>query len=262
MDAPDVLEVAAQALSALLATWLALTVATRSSLPVARVFTFLALVLATWSSSIILQRLTTSPDARAVGRSIEDLAAALAIGGLAHFALSVATNGHPSRRQLAIVVLGYVILVAFALPTILHFETQVAISPPHFSFGPIPGAVLGWGWIAARLAAIVLGAGWLMRAMRVQDPASSGGASSRAALATILMAGFGASLRFLPVVGDADRVDRDLVHHARRGVRGLRRLRGRASSSAPRWRRAPSGPRSGRRRCARAGRGPARASRC
>ena len=64
MDTPTLVEVAAQALSALLATWLALTVVTRSTLPVARVFTFLALVLATWSSSIILQRLTTSPEAR------------------------------------------------------------------------------------------------------------------------------------------------------------------------------------------------------
>ena len=205
MNTPTLVEVAAQALSALLATWLALTVATRSALPVARVFTFLALVLAVWSSSIIVQRLTTSPEALAVGRSVEDLAAALAIGGLAHFALSVATNGRPSRRQLVVVALGYVILVAFALPTILHFETQVAISPPYFSLGPIPGAILGWGWIAARLGAIVLGVGWLLWAGHVQDPGVVRRRQLRAAMATIVMAGLGASLRFLPVIGDADR---------------------------------------------------------
>ena len=204
MDAPDLLEVVAQALSALLAVWLGLTVATRSDLPVARVFTFLALVVATWSSSIIVQRMTTSADAAAAGRSVEDLAAALAIGGLAHFALSVSTDGHPSRRQLAIVLLGYVILVAFAIPTILHFDAQVALAPPHFSFGPIPGAVLGWGWIVARLAAIVLGAAWLMRAMRARDAGQLRRRQLGAAMATILLAGFGASLRFLPVIGDAD----------------------------------------------------------
>lgn len=204
MDAPDLLEVVAQALSALLAVWLGLTVATRSDLPVARVFTFLALVLATWSSSIIVQRMTTSADAAAAGRSVEDLAAALAIGGLAHFALSVSTDGHPSRRQLAIVLLGYAILVAFAIPTILHFDAQVALAPPHFSFGPIPGAVLGWGWIVARLAAIVLGAAWLMRAMRARDAGQLRRRQLGAAMATILLAGFGASLRFLPVIGDAD----------------------------------------------------------
>ena len=204
MDAPDLLEVVAQALSALLAVWLGLTVATRSDLPVARVFTFLALVLATWSSSIIVERMTTSADAWAAGRSIEDLAAALAIGGLAHFALSVSTDGHPSRRQQAIVLLGYAILVAFAIPTILHFDAQVALAPPHFSFGPIPGAVLGWGWIVARLAAIVLGAAWLMRAMRARDAGQLRRRQLGAAMATILLAGFGASLRFLPVIGDAD----------------------------------------------------------
>jgi DNA-binding SARP family transcriptional activator len=205
MDVPAILEVVAQALSALLAVWLGLTVATRSRLPVARVFTFMALVLATWSSSIILQRLTTSPEASAVGRSIEDIAAALAIGSLAHFALAIATDGHPSRRQLAVVVALYATLMAFALPTILHFETSVALTPPHFSLGPIPGAVLFWGWVAARLVAIALGAGWLLRAMRARDAGPLRRRQLRAALATIAMAGLGASLRFLPVIGDADR---------------------------------------------------------
>jgi DNA-binding SARP family transcriptional activator len=205
MNVADWLEVVAQALSALLAVWLGLTVATRSSLPVARVFTFLAFVVATWSSSIILQRLTTSADARAVGRSIEDVAAALAIGGLTHFALVVATDGHPSRRQLGVIAANYAILMAFGLPTILQLEAPVKLTPPHFSLGPIPGAVLFWGWVAARLAAVALGAGWLLRAMRARDIGPLRRRQLKAALATILLAGFGASLRFLPVIGDADR---------------------------------------------------------
>jgi hypothetical protein len=204
MDVPKTLEVVAQALSALLAVWLGITVATRSGLPVARVFTFLALALATWSSSIVVERLSTSADVRAMGRSIEDLAAALSIAALAHFALAVASGGHPSRRQLTLVALGYVVLVAFALPTILHFETQVSVAPPHFSMGPIPGALLGWGWIAARLVAIVLGVGWLLGAMRARDAGQLRRRQLRAAMATVLLAGFGASLRFLPVIGDAD----------------------------------------------------------
>ena len=116
MDTPTLLEVVAQAVSALLAVWLGLTVATRSGSPAGRPFTLLSLAVATWSSSIILQRLTTSADASAVGRSIEDIAAALAIGGLAHFALETATDGHPTRRQNAVVTSTYVILMAFALP--------------------------------------------------------------------------------------------------------------------------------------------------
>ena len=116
-----------------------------------------------------------------------------------------ATDGHPSRRQLGMIVAGYATLLAFALPTILHFETSIAFTPPHFSLGPIPGAVLFWGWVAARLAAIALGAGWLLRAMRARALGPLRRRQLRAALATILLAGFGASLRFLPVIGDADR---------------------------------------------------------
>ena len=65
--------------------------------------------------------------------------------------------------------------------------------------------MLGWGWVAARLAAIALGAGWLLRAMRARDAGPLRRRQLGAALATIGMAGLGASLRFLPVIGDADR---------------------------------------------------------
>ncbi len=204
MDGPTMLEVEAQALSALLATWLALTVATRSHLLVGRVFTGLALLSATWSCSIVVQRLTTSADVSVVARSIEDLSAALALGTLTLFALVVATEGRPARRQLSLVVTVYLVLLAFALPTILRIEPTVRIEPPHFSLGPVPGELFGWGWIVARLVAIALAAGWLLQAMRAPDAAALRLRQLRAALATVALAGLGASLRFLPVVGDAD----------------------------------------------------------
>ena len=81
----------------------------------------------------------------------------------------------------------------------------IAVSPPYLELGPIPGAVLGWAWVAARLAAIGLGAWWLILAMRSPDPGTLRRRQLRAALATIALAGLGASLRFLPVIGDADR---------------------------------------------------------
>ncbi|MHB8892574.1 MAG: AfsR/SARP family transcriptional regulator [Candidatus Limnocylindrales bacterium] len=205
MDVPTMLEVAAQALSALLAVWLAFTVVTRSGSPVARVFILLALVLATWSSCIIVQRLTTPADASTAARAVEELMAALALGGLAHFALVVAADGHPSRRQLAATALGYGVLVAFAVPGMLDRQMPVGITPPHVALGPIPGAVLGWAWVAARLATISLGAAWVLAAMRAPGSGTLRRRQLRAALATIVMAGFGASLRFLPVIGDADR---------------------------------------------------------
>lgn len=199
------LEVIAQAVSAVLGVWLGLTVATRSRSPAARVFAVLALELATWSSSIVLQRLTTSPDVIVPARALEELMAALGLGGIAHFALVIATDGRPSRRQLAIAAVNYAVLVAFALPGIVDRATPVAIPAPNFSLGPIPGAVLGWAWVVARLASLALGAGWLLLAMRAADPGALRRRQLSVALVTVGTAALGASLRFLPVVGDADR---------------------------------------------------------
>ncbi|MDQ1324727.1 MAG: HisKA protein [Chloroflexota bacterium] len=205
MNLADWLEVLAQAVSALLAVWLGLTVALRSRLPVRRIFTFIALVLATWSSAIIVQRLGAPPSVSSVAQGVEELMAALALGGLAHFALEIATDGRPARRQQAVIATVYAILLLFAIPNIVDRGAPVSVSPPHLVLGPIPGAVLGWAWVAARLAAIGLGAWWLIAAMRSPDPGTLRRRQLRAALATIAMAGFGAALRFLPVIGDADR---------------------------------------------------------
>ncbi len=199
------LEVIAQALSAVLAVWLGLTVATRSRSPAARVFALLALGLATWSSSIVLQRLTTSAAAAVPARALEELMAALCLGGIAHFALVIVTDGHPSRRQLAITALSYLILGAFAIPQIVDPTHPIAIGPPHLSLGPVSGPVLGWAWVVARLGALALAAGWLMLAMRTPDPGGLRRRQYRAALATVVTAAIGASMRFLPVIGDADR---------------------------------------------------------
>ena len=206
MDVPAMLEVVAQALSALLAVWLGLTVATRSRLPVARVFTFLALVLATWSSSIILQRLTTSPDA--VGRRPFHRGHRGRPGhrGLAHFALAIATDGHPSRRQLAVVGrdLRRASSRSRSRPSSISTRRWASRRPTSPWVPSRARCSSGDGLPRASLA-IALGAGWLLRAMRARDAGPLRRRQLRAALATIAMAGLGASLRFLPVIGDADR---------------------------------------------------------
>ena len=258
MSVADWLEVVAQALSALLAVWLGLTVATRSRLPVARVFTFLALVVATWSSCIILQRLDASADATAVARSIEDLAAALAIGGLAHFALvdrdrrpPLAPAAGRGRRELRDPR-------GVRAPDHPPARDPVALDPPHFSLGPIPGAVLFWGWVAARL-------GRDRPRSRLAAPGHAQGGIAgplkrrqlRAALATIGMAGLGASLRFLPVIGDADRwIGTSFITLA--VVCAAYAVFAAGISSAPRWRRAPSGHGHRRRAAGRPDRRPVR----
>lgn len=199
------LEVGAQALSAVLAVWLGLTVLSRTRTLVARVFALLTLVLATWSTSIVIQRMTVSPAVLVPVRAVEELMAGLGIASLAYFALAIATDGRSSRRQMTLIGLNYAILVALATPNIVNPGMPVTLATPHFSLGPIPGWVVFWAWVVVRLEALALGAGWLLAALR----SSGAGAFRRrqllAALVTVLAAGIGASLRFLPVISDADR---------------------------------------------------------
>ena len=151
MELAGQLEIAAQSVTAVLGLWLGLTVATRSSTAATRVFTVLALSLAAWSSSIIVQRLPTLDEARTVAHAIEELAAAVALGATAHFALMIASEGLPTRRQLGIVSVAYVVNIAFAMPGIVDPTHPIALAPPNLSLGPIPGSVLGLAWVVVRL---------------------------------------------------------------------------------------------------------------
>lgn len=205
MDPGVQLEVAAHSLTAVLGLWVGLTVATRSAgSPSNRVFALLALALAVWSTSIIVQRLPTIDEARRVAHAIEELMAALSIAGTAHFSLSIATEGLPSRRQLLSVAGVYVANLAFALPGVIDPGAPVGLAPPHLVLGPIPGLALGLAWVAVRLGSLAAGAWWLLRATRRAEPGSLRQRQLRATLITIAAGGLGASLRFLPGIGEAD----------------------------------------------------------
>src|SRR4051812_49256378 len=132
----DVLEVTAHALTAILGLWLGLTVLTRSRTRDGRVFTVLALALATWSTSVIIQRLTSQPGATGgVLHAVEELAAAVVIPATAHFSLVIASDGRPSRRQRSLIVLAYVVNIAFAIPGALDRTAPIAIAAPQLAIG-------------------------------------------------------------------------------------------------------------------------------
>jgi hypothetical protein len=198
------LEVAAQAVTAVLCVWLGLTVAIRSRSSAAGSFARLALTLAVWSSSIVVQRLSTSPEVVGVGRAIEEVAAAIAIAATMHFALVIATDGRPGPRQRATVLVFYPVLLAFALPGIVDPTRPISFAEPHVSIGPVPGVVLAWAWVVARVAALGVAAGWLIAARRGPGVGPFRRRQLGAALATVVAGGIGAGLRFLPVVGEAD----------------------------------------------------------
>ena len=201
---PEHLEVAAHSLTAVLGVWLGLTVLTRSCAPAGRVFGLLCLALVAWSSAVIVQRLTTSMSVSQVANSVEELSAALIVPATAHFSLMIAAEGHPSRRQVRALALAYALNVLFALPGVLDKGSQIAISEPDPILGVIPGAVLGWAWIATRLSTLLAGAWWLLDAFRRTMPDSPRRRQLRVAFATVAIGAAGGIIRLFNVIGPSD----------------------------------------------------------
>lgn len=198
---PEHLEVAAHSLTALLGIWLAVTVLTRSATPASRVFGILAMALVAWSSSVIVQRLTGSVSAGEIGHSIEELAAALVVPATAHFALTVASEGHPSLRALRVVGLAYLLNVGFAIPGAIDPGAPIAIAAPHLEPGFVPGAALGWAWIVTRLA-ILAGSIWLLlEAFRKAGRGDPRRRQLGVTLATVAIGAVGGIIRIVNVIG-------------------------------------------------------------
>src|SRR5262245_8110153 len=115
MTPGQILEIAAHVVTAALALWLGLTVATRSSSATARVFAGLAITFAAWSAFVLVERLSESAQATRAAHSLGELSSALAIAGVAHLSLLIASEGHPSRRAVTIAAAVYVAVVGLAL---------------------------------------------------------------------------------------------------------------------------------------------------
>jgi hypothetical protein len=201
---PELLEVTAHSLTAILGLWLGLTVLTRSGAPPARIFVLLALALVAWSGSVIVQRLSTSGSAIEVGHAVEELAAALIVPATAHFALVSATEGHPSRGRLRALAVAYVLNLLFAVPGAFDRSAPIAIGAPQLNPGFVPGAVLGWAWIVTRLATLLAGAGWLLDAFRRTTTDGPRRRQLGVTLATVAVGAIGGIIRLLSVVSQTD----------------------------------------------------------
>jgi DNA-binding SARP family transcriptional activator len=204
VPSPQQLEVAAQSLIAVLGVWLGLTVFTRSRALPSRIFSFLSLSLVVWSCAIILQRLSSSVPAVQIGYAIEETAGALIVPATAHLSLAIATEGHPTKGRRLVIAVLYPVSIMFALPGIVDPAAPISLVAPHLSIGPIPGELLGWGWITSRLGTLLIGAIWLLQAFRGTQPADPRRRQVGVTLATVVVATIGGSFRFLPVLGDSD----------------------------------------------------------
>ena len=204
MLTPGHLEIAAHSLTAILGVWLGLTVLLRSSAPASRVFAGLALMLVAWSGSVIIERLSTAASAIAVAHAIEEFSAAVVLPVTAHFSLTIATEGRPTRRRLRVIALVYLVNVLLVLPGVFNPAAPIAISPPNFGPGPGMSAALGWAWIAVRMVTLMAGAGWLVQAFgatRAGDPRRR---QLGVTLATVVVGALGGIIRLLNVVVPTD----------------------------------------------------------
>jgi len=201
---PEGLEVASLSLTAVLGVWLGLTVVTRSRTPLARVFAFLCLTLVVWSSSIIVQRLSTSVSAAGTAHAVEELMTALIVPAMAHLSLVIATEGHPSRGQRRALALAYVLNLLFALPGVIDPAAPIAIGPPQLSLGPVPGAALGWARLATRIATLAASAGWLVGAYRRTRPNDPRRPQLAVTLLAVSVGTLGGLIRLVSEVSQSD----------------------------------------------------------
>jgi DNA-binding SARP family transcriptional activator len=203
---PEQLEVVAHAVTAILATWLGLTVLTRAMPRAgAHVFTLLTGCLVIWSTSILVQRLTGDPTTVAPPfRAIEDLTAFLLPVMTLHIALVLAVEGRRSPIQQAVLVTAYATSAALGVAAVLFPDERLAVTPPHFELPGVPGEVFGWAWILARTVVLAAALYWIVSALTRAGPDRARRRQLLAALATISVGSIGGVIRILPGPADSD----------------------------------------------------------
>ena len=195
----DALEIGSHGLTAILATWLGVTVITRArGLHASRVFAWLTLLLATWSTAIVVERLSSDP---AVGRAfhgIEDVTAFLLPAATLHIVLVFTVEGWPSRFQRAALMASYAICSLAGLQALIDPTHPIAVDAPRLEILGIPGSVLGWAWIAVRVGIFALAIWWSYRAFVGAKGDRARRGQTGAAMATVAVAAVGGTLRLLP----------------------------------------------------------------
>ena len=190
---------------ALLATWLGLVVLTRAPRhPGARVFATIAALLVGWSVAILIQRLSARSDL--VDRplqAVEDVTAYVLPALVLHISLSLAAEGRRSSAQQAALALAYGVCIAAALAAVVFPDQRLTVTPPRLEIPGLPGATLGWAWIAARVLILVAALYWIGRGLAGAGDDAARRRVLRLTLATVGVAALGAVLRLVPATSAA-----------------------------------------------------------
>ena len=199
------LEIGAHGVTVILATWLGLIVLTRAGRQRgARVFAFVTGLLVVWSLAIIIERLSTDPGVDQAFNAIEDVAAFLLPAATLQVALALTVEGTLSIAQRRALIASYVVCGAVALEAVLVPDQPLAVNAPHLEPFGMPGEILGWAWILARL--VIFGAAlyWIITALRVAGDDVARQRQLQAALATVGIGALGGMLRILPGVSESE----------------------------------------------------------
>jgi DNA-binding SARP family transcriptional activator len=205
MGMPEWLEVGAHGATVILATWLGLTVGLRAPRRAgARAFGVLAALLVVWSLSIIVRRLTTDTGVDEVARWFEVTGSSL----LPPAVLTVATALTVERqtpRWLAVSLVGFwVVSIAVAALTVVAPELEPRVAPPHLSFPGVSGEVVGWAWIAFRVAIFGAAIAWVALGIRDVGPDRARRRQLEVTLLALIVGTIGGVLRIAPPFSDSD----------------------------------------------------------
>ena len=205
MTMPGLLEVAAHGVTALLATWLGLTVLVRSPRRLSsRIFAFLTLLLVGWSVAITIQRLPHDPDVSRIAHVLEVVPAFLLPAATVHIAVALTVEGRMSLLQRVVCVAGYGVCALAATLGAIDPGLEFRVTPPQFSLPGIPGAVFGWAWIAFRLVLFAFAVYWLVMALLSAGRDQFRRRQLQAVVATVMIGALGAMVRILPGIADSD----------------------------------------------------------
>lgn len=182
---------------AALSLWLGAVVATRAGArPDARVFVWLAALLAGWSCTRVMQAFTTSPTVRDTADGVQIVVAPFLIAATLHFALVVVSAKPPAALR---GLLG----AAYALAGIiglLHASDRgraIAIRPPYRPIFGMETPLFGWLWIAFRAAVMLLAVWWVWRAWQRAGPGGAGRERLTALLGAVIGGGAGGTATIL-----------------------------------------------------------------
>jgi DNA-binding SARP family transcriptional activator len=199
------LEVVAHAVTAMLATWLGLTVALRAPRQRgARPFGALAVLLVAWSGSIIVRRLTADPAVDEVGRWIEVAGSSLLPPAVLTVVMALTVERHPPGWMRVLLGGFWAISIAVTILTVVAPDLEPRIAAPHLTLPGVSGELVGWSWIGLRIGIFAWALVWIGLALRDAGADRARRTQLRVTWLALLVGTAGGVARIAPTLSDAD----------------------------------------------------------